>query len=132
MRTINFTTEQRRRTSLEGQSEFVGFEVLGILSTNKNIYAGLAEIDTLNNIYRFNVSFLSFTGAAGTVQNSNPRSTELLMFDVVTGNYTTDLLYKPGTNFSWEQTSCWVSPIPGPGTVREISRPDSISVLVLF
>jgi hypothetical protein len=105
--------------SLNGAMTSAEWDVLGELShirENLNSAAstsdyveyamGTADIDTLDNIFRFNITYLNFTTNGKGVQNSKPRATTLLMYDVVLGAYNSSQLYRAGTNFTWATQSC--------------------------
>jgi len=82
---------------------------------------GSADIDNLNSVFRFNITYLNFSTNGVGVQNSKSRSTTLLMYDVVLSSYNSSHLYRPGTNFTWTSPNCACAPITsasGGGSVR--------------
>lgn len=83
---------------------------------------GTADIDTLDSLFRFNVTYTNFSKGGVGVANSKTRATTLLMYDVVLGEYNSTKLYRAGTNFTWTSPSCSCTPISGMsgGSVRSL------------
>lgn len=82
---------------------------------------GTADIDTQNSVFRFNVTYLTYKKGDKQVSNTKPRATILLMYDVLSTPYTSDTLYRYGTNFTWASPTCTCGPISpenGGGNVR--------------
>lgn len=82
---------------------------------------GYADIDAQNNIYRFNVTSLSYKKNGKVVSNNKPRATTLLMYDLLPLPYNLDNIYGYGMNFTWSSPACTCSPIAlenGGGSVR--------------
>lgn len=77
---------------------------------SSQITIGSANIDTLNNIYFYNISSIRFKDNQNEVANGNPRASSLLMYDLIMRKndqkYTTI-----GVNFTWTSSDCTCSPI---------------------
>jgi len=97
--------------------------------------SGSADIDNLNSIFRFNITYLNYSTGGIGVQNSKPRSTTLLMYDVVLAAYNSSQLYRPGANFTWSSPNCVCAPITaasGGGSVRRNSPEPRLALRPMY
>ena len=97
--------------------------VLSMVSVEQYSYStsGTADIDTLNNVFRFNITSLTYKNGDKTVINTKPRATTLLMYDVLPLSYSGDALFSYGMNYTWSSPTCscaTISPENGGGSVR--------------